>query len=126
MHLLKNIQDEKKVPYYPTEADTEMWFHIINRYIFDNQLSPFQNIVIKRMSHWWACVLHDDPVKNDTIELRMHMKFPNKLHFIDALAHEMVHKWQLEINQDSGYHNKYFFSWRQKFDENGLNLSRSL
>lgn len=126
MHLIKNILDEKKVTYYPSELDTEMWFHIINRYIFDNQLTPFQNIVIKRMCYWWACVLHEDPIKNVTVDLHIHMKFPDKMHFINVLAHEMVHKWQLEINLDTGYHNKHFFSWRQKFNENGLNLHRSL
>ncbi len=126
MNPLKNIQDEKKVPYYPTETDTEIWFGIINHYIFDNQLTPFGKIVIKRIRGRWADVLHDDPVKIDRIELHMHMKFTDKLLFVNALAHEMVHKWQLEINQDSGWHNKHFFSWRQKFNENGLNLSRSL
>jgi len=61
--------------------------------------------------------------KNMPISVRMHIKFPNKLHFVNVLAHEMVHKWQLEINHDTGWHNKHFFSWRPKFTENGLDLN---
>ena len=122
MHLIKSIQ-ETKASYYPTKEGTIMWFHIINRYVFDTQLTPFENIVIKRMNNWWACVRHDDEIKLP-LDLDLHMKFPNKLHFVNVLAHEMVHKWQLEINRDTGWHNKHFYSWRPKFLENGLILTR--
>ena len=124
MHLIKSLQDEKKIPYYPTEADTLIWFHVINRYVFDNQLIPFENIVIKRICYWWACVYYDDGIKHAPLVLHIHMKFPNKMHFVNVLGHEMVHKWQLDINLDTGAHNKHFFSWRPKFAEHGLDLNR--
>lgn len=124
MHLIKSIHENNQKPYYPIEADTLMWFHIVNNYVFSNQLAPFHNIVIKKYPYNWGCVSYDEDEKNPPLELRMHMKFPNKLHFVNVLAHEMVHKWQLEINLDTGNHNKHFFSWRPKFLENGLELNR--
>lgn len=122
MHLIKSILKDKK-PFYPTEADVTSWFNTINSYIFDEQLTPFENIVIKRTHKIWACVMYCDE-KKTPISIRMNMKFPNKMHFVNVLAHEMVHKWQLEIKHDTGCHNKHFFSWRPKFNENGLDLNR--
>lgn len=124
MNLITSLLELKKTPYYPTEADTLMWFHIINNCVFDRQLIPFENIVIKRICYFWALVTYDDEIKNSPLDLHMHMKFPYKWAFVNVLAHEMVHKWQLEIIHDTANHNKHFFSWRPKFKESGLDLNR--
>ena len=122
MQLVESIVNETQ-PYYPTKPKVIHWFNKINCEIFDLQLTPFENITINRMHKCWAWVMpHFE--KNTTFSLRMHMKFHNKLHFVNVLAHEMVHKWQMEINLDSGNHNKHFFSWRPIFTENGLDLNR--
>lgn len=122
MHLVRNILKEKQ-PYYPTKANVTRWFNKINCSIFDKQLIPFENIVIKRTHKMWACVTYYEE-KNSPVSIRMNMKFSNKLHFVNVLAHEMVHKWQHEIIHDTGNHNKHFFSWRPIFIENGLDLNR--
>lgn len=123
MRVIESIHKEKDT-FYPTELQVTMWFRIINKTIFNNELKPFDEIVIKDMGDWWGCVYHDDEIKDSWLHLHMHTEFANKLHFVNVLAHEMVHKWQLDINHDTGAHNKHFFSWRPKFKENGLDLNR--
>ena len=78
------------------------------------------------MNRVWAAVVYDDEIKNCSLELHFNIKMPDKRFFIEVLAHEMVHKWQLEINLDTGSHNKHFYSWKQTFKENGLILTRTV
>ena len=43
--------------------------------------------------------------------------------FIETLAHEMVHQWQVEILKDpTANHNKNFFAWREKFSKYKMEL----
>lgn len=127
MELKKKLKEYNlKKPYYPTEEVIRYWFAVINRQVFDNALMPFSKIVVKRIPLAWGYVYYDDEIKSPPLELHMSMKLPNKPFFINILAHEMVHKWQLDINGDTGNHNKHFYSWKQAFNENGLILTRSL
>jgi hypothetical protein len=50
-------------------------------------------------------------------------KYKNKLEFLNTLAHEMVHLWQQTVMQDTGNHNKLFWSFRSKFKKLNLRLS---
>ena len=126
MQLKEHLEKlDTKIPYYPTDDVARYWFKVINRQVFDNALMPFSAIYVRRMLKVWAHVSYDEEIKSPPMELHMHMKFPNKTFFINVLAHEMVHKWQLEINLDTGNHNKHFYSWKQTFNENGLNLART-
>jgi len=126
MLLKEHLPKQDKIPYYPTTEDTLYWFRNINRCVFDNRLIPFSAIIIKRLRNIWAQVYYDDEIKSPPIELHLNIKFPNKFHFVTVLGHEMVHKWQLEINLDTGSHNKHFYSWKQTFKENGLILTRTV
>jgi hypothetical protein len=102
----------------------ELWFGILNADIFDHKLTPFKNVFIKDMEDWWGCVCYYPDEKNPDIDIYLHTEFNNKWHFINILGHEMVHKWQIEINHDTGNHNKHFYSWRPKFIEMGLDLNQ--
>jgi hypothetical protein len=124
MRLVDSVHNNKT--FYTTDAQIAMWFRRLNRHVFDNILMPFNGIVIKDMRNWWACVTYDDEIKSPPMHLHMNKSFDNKLQFINVLGHEMVHKWQLEINMDTGNHNKHFFSWRPKFQAHGLILTRSV
>ena len=115
---------EDTTKFKTTMHDTVEWFDKINHSIFQQQLTPFSKITIKRMGDWWACVRYYPEEKTSDIDLELHKKFSNKWHFINILAHEMVHKWQLEINHDTAAHNKYFYSWRPTFTKHGLDLNR--
>lgn len=126
MDIIKKLQ-HKKEPYTPTEVYTRLWFNILNKRLFNKQLTQFSNIIITDLGDWWACVAYDDTFICPDIDIHLNNQFKNSWHFINVLGHEMVHKWQLEINHvnnDLVNHNKYFFSWRPKFKENGLDLNR--
>lgn len=124
MHLIKRLHEKKEKKFIPNKRQVKKWFDIINMYIFDYQLTPFDKIKIKKMGNWWACVVYDENDHSAPIHLYLNKSYTSRLHFVTILAHEMVHKWQLQINGDTGNHNKHFFSWRPKFKENGLKLSR--
>ena len=125
MNLKKQLQEKDGIQYTPTREDVDHWFKLINRCVFLGELTPFSKIVIKRMHGVWGAVVYDDEIKNCQLELHLGTKFNDKHHFINILAHEMVHKWQLEINIDTGNHNKHFYSWRETFKEHGLTLTRA-
>ena len=49
--------------------------------------------------------------------------YKNKIEFLNTLAHEMLHLWQMTIQHDNGKHNKLFFSFKSKFKKLNLSLS---
>ena len=124
MRLKEQIaQLDTKQKFYPTTEDIDYWFKQINRTIFLGELVPFPIIKIRRMHNIWGCVLYDDEIRQSTLELHMCPNYPSEKFFVNVLAHEMVHKWQMDINIDTGNHNKHFFSWRETYAEHGLILT---
>lgn len=127
MRLKEEIEQlDTKEKYHPTKEDIDYWFKLINRTIYLGELTPFPIIKIRRMQCMWGCVFYDDKIRKSNLELHMMNRYPSKRFFVEVLAHEMVHKWQMDINIDSGNHNKHFYSWREKYAEHGLNLSGKL
>jgi len=125
MHLIKSLH-KRKEKYIPTKKQAKKWFDILNMNIFDNQLTPFDKIQIKDMGIWWACVTCDNEAPYAPMHLLLNNDFQSELQFVTIIGHEMIHKWQIQINGDTGSHNKHFFSWRTKFNENGLELNRTV
>ena len=57
--------------------------------------------------------------------IELHCKFPTWKDFVETLAHEMVHLYQMTWLKDPySNHNANFFAWKNKFKLAGLNLSR--
>ena len=57
--------------------------------------------------------------------IELHCKFPKWNDFIETLAHEMVHLYQMTWLKDPySNHNANFFAWKNKFKNAGLNLTR--
>ena len=54
--------------------------------------------------------------------LQMLPFYRNKKEFVETLAHEMIHLWQMNIKGDTGNHNKLFYSFRPKLNKLGLDL----
>ena len=46
----------------------------------------------------------------------------NKKEFVETLAHEMIHLYQMNYKGDTGNHNKLFYSFRPKLNNIGLDL----
>ena len=58
--------------------------------------------------------------------IELHSNYPTWKDFIETLAHEMVHLYQMTILEDPySNHNANFFAFRNKFRLAGLDLSRT-
>ena len=132
----KNIKGFK-----PTVALANNWFHILNRGMFNSKLSMCP-IYVKKLHHdWGRCIADWDnrqcrkgtfdqrviPYEKADVffRLELHCKFPTWKDFIETLAHEMVHLYQMTVMKDPySNHNANFYSFRKTFKQTGLKLYR--
>lgn len=127
--------------YKPTLPVAQSWFRTLNRGLFGGRLIE-PNMCVKRLVGDWGRVVanwdnrktragtYDQRVipyeKTDIdYKLELHCKFPKWKDFIETLAHEMVHLYQMQVMEDPySNHNKNFYSFRSKFKQHGLALFR--
>jgi hypothetical protein len=103
---------------------------MINKAIFKNQLSPFNDIKIKKIykdeskKYCYGQVVAWEWKRKGTrvYHLEMQPSYRNKKDFVDTLGHEMVHLYQMANVGDTGNHNKLFYSFRPKLNAIGLDL----
>ena len=128
------------VGFKPTEQQLYHWFNVINRGRFNGRLPRVPLHIKKLHKDWGRCVANWDNRKtpkgkfNQRIipyhvpcyyYLELHSKFPNWKTFIETLAHEMVHLYQMTVLKDPySNHNKNFYSFTEKFKSVGLSLRR--
>ena len=139
---LENTQTRHKniVDFRPTEQQAYHWFRIINKGLFNSRL-PMVPLLVKRLHcDWGRCVANWDNRKTPKgkfdqrvipyhIEvdyyIEINNRFPKWKDFIETLAHEMVHLYQMAWLQDPySNHNANFFAWKEKFRRAGLRLAR--
>jgi len=117
--------------YKTTYKDIKKYFTIINKSVFNDLLSPFNEILIKKIyrdkkscTHTWGQVVCWEWKRKGTKQywLEMLPEYNSKRDFVDTLGHEMVHLYQMANVGDSGNHNKLFYSFRPKLNEIGLDL----
>ena len=132
---------ESVVGYKPTLMVAAHWYRRLNYLLFNNKLRGCE-IQIKKLHHdWGRCVADWDNRKcrKGTFDQRvipydkadvfyrieLHCKFPRWKDFIETLAHEMVHLYQMTILKDPySNHNANFYSFVYKFNAVGLRLYR--
>ena len=116
--------------YRTTYKDIKKYFNMINKVVFKNVLSPFNDIKIKKIykdeskKYCYGQVIAFDYKRKGTraYHLEMLPEYHNKKEFVDTLGHEMVHLYQMANVGDTGNHNKLFYSFRPKLNEIGLDL----
>jgi phosphorylcholine metabolism protein LicD len=126
--LKRELASRKK--YKTTYKDIKHYFDIINKSVFDNVLSPFNDILIKKIYRdkskkycYGQVVVWEWKRKGTRVfHLEMLPEYRNKKDFVDTLGHEMVHLYQMANVGDSGNHNKLFYSFRPKLNAIGLDL----
>jgi hypothetical protein len=115
-----------KEKYSTTYKDIKKFFKILNEGLFDNKLSPFNDIEIKELKYQRCMgqVIQLDSKRKGTRvhKLEMDTKYDTKKDFLDTLAHEMVHLYQFTQLNDNGAHNKLFYSFSSKLKVVGLKL----
>ena len=124
----------------PTTAVAVYWFRRLNYLLFNGKLGRV-HIEVKKLHHdWGRCVANWDNRKTPkgTFDQRripyhipvdyyiqLHSKFETWKDFIETLAHEMVHLYQMQIAKDPySNHNNNFYKFRDKFKQYGLALFR--
>ena len=126
--LKRELASNRK--YKTTYKDIKKYFNVINKALFKNILQPFNDIQIKK--------IYKDETKKfcygqvttwvwerkgtQQFWLEMLPTYRNKKEFVETLAHEMIHLWQMNIKGDTGNHNKIFYSFRPKLNRLGLDL----
>ena len=122
--LKRELASRKK--YKTTYKDIKKYFKIINKAVFDNVLSPFNEILIKELARqkcMGQVVVWEWKRKGTRVfHLEMLPEYYDKREFVDTLGHEMVHLYQMANVGDTGNHNKLFYSFRSKLNAIGLDL----
>jgi len=110
--------------YNVDRKELDFWFDHINNEIFGGVV-PYPHIVdIRRQRDTWGYVKQVEVNNIKVVGLFMQPTYPTMGAFLQILAHEMIHVWQLMVIGDTGNHNKHFYSWRKKFKEHNLTLKR--
>tara|TARA_B100000683_G_C12347900_1_gene497583 strand:- start:394 stop:873 length:480 start_codon:yes stop_codon:yes gene_type:complete len=134
------VRHKNIVGFKPTPTQAYNWFRFLNKTLFNSRL-PMVEIQIRNLhKDWGRCVANWDNRKTPKgkfdqrvipyhidVEyyIELHQKFPKWKDFIETLAHEMVHLYQMTWMKDPySNHNANFFAWREKFKSIGLGLTR--
>ena len=129
---------QRRLQFRPAAADIKYAYTIINRHVFDNQLTPCVIYSGSLRRTWAYCTWLDSEQHRGTWStIHVMDKWYCPQWFIQILAHEMVHQWQYDIYRweyldqfrrnmpmNSDGHGPSFFSWRDRFDHYGLHLQR--
>jgi|TARA_R110001592_G_scaffold156232_6_gene386556 hypothetical protein len=126
----------------PTNSLMVTWFKNLNKGLFGNKLPTVPLYLVRMTDDWGRCWANWDNRKcrkgtydqsvipyektDVTFAIELHSKYPTFRDFIETLAHEMVHLYQMTILKDPySNHNANFYAFRNKFKSAGLNLSRT-
>jgi len=133
----KNVSNFK-----PTHSIMVTWFKHLNKGLFGNKLPAVPLYLVRMNDDWGRCWANWDNRKcrkgtydqsvipydktEVTFAIELHSKYPTFRDFVETLAHEMVHLYQMTVLKDPySNHNANFFAFRNKFKSAGLNLSRT-
>ena len=139
LRVKKALDRRKNVKHFtPTVEQCQSWFRILNRCMFGRNLIAPEFRVRRMIYDWGLCIADWDnrkcragtfnqrlipyhvPIK---YKIELHNKFPTWKDFIETLAHEMVHLYQMQVWKDPySNHNSHFYSWRNYFKLHGLKL----
>jgi hypothetical protein len=125
----------------PTVAQAQSWFNILNKGIFNSRLT-MPEMELRRLKDCWGqcfCIWDARKVKSVneralpvdqiphpavTFKIELRTKYETWKDFIETLAHEMVHLYQMTVDRDIySNHNANFYRWRNRFKSLGLRLS---
>jgi hypothetical protein len=139
LRVKKALARRKNVKHFtPTVEQCQSWFRILNRGMFGSNLTQPTLIVRRMIKDWGLCIADWDNRKcragtfNQRVipyhvpinyRIELHNKFPMWKDFIETLAHEMVHLYQMQVWKDPySNHNANFYSWKNYFRQHNLRL----
>jgi hypothetical protein len=113
-------------PFKPTQLQIIRAYGMINQCIFGNALirpvlkTRYMNDAYG-MCYAILCDGKEPKIKPYCQRIVLTPRFESKKHFIEVLAHEMVHQYQAEM-QNRMDHGRTFWAWREKFARFGIRL----
>ena len=144
-HLKKQLQNnlvkkQNVTEYKPTLATAAFWYRKLNGLLFNSRLGGVHIEIKKIHNDWGRCIADWDNRKTPrgrfdqrvipyhipvTYKIQLITKYPRWKDFIETLAHEMVHLYQMTVMKDPfSNHNHNFYAFRNKFRAVGLRLYR--
>lgn len=105
--------------YNPSKKIIVTWFNILNYVIFEDKLTIFDNIYIRRLRGQHAYVQYENA--DASIDLHCNKYFKSKKEFVTTIAHEMVHVHQIRT-YGRAPHSRTFYEWREKFEKYNISL----
>ena len=119
--LEKDNPNKKFITNY---KDIKKYFKYFNKILFKDKLNNFNDIKIRKINCSGQCVENISYYKGTSFfVLELKPIYKNKIEFLNTLAHEMLHLWQMTVRHDNGTHNRLFFSFKSKFKKLNLSLS---
>jgi len=126
----------------PTHSIAVTWFKHLNKGLFGNRLPSVPLYLVRMTNDWGRCWANWDNRKcrkgtydqsvipydktDVTFAIEIHTKYPTFRDFVETLAHEMVHLYQMTVIKDPySNHNANFYAFKNKFKSAGLTLSRT-
>ena len=139
LRVKRALARRKNVKHFtPTVEQCQSWFRTLNRGMFGGNLTEPTLIVRRMLNDWGLCIADWDNRKcrkgtfNQKVipyhvpidyRIELHNKFPRWKDFIETLAHEMIHLYQMQVWKDPySNHNSNFYSWRKYLKSHGLRL----
>jgi hypothetical protein len=123
---------QKRKPFRPGLENVKYAYNIINKYVFDNQLTRPEIQLGTLRKSWGWCIGGTEPEPSGSYcVIRLYDKWFCPQWFMNTLAHEMVHQWQWDVEgperEEIGHealmsHGPSFFIWKERFEEYDLRL----
>lgn len=135
--LRKALELSEPIGFCPKKEDVQAWYRLFNRHIFDDILSDCPEIYILNLNKkkrdknftWANTTLVMGANGQWKYWLELNNRFPSMKYFLDILAHEMIHLYQIQYEAPEKHngrwpkqygHGKSFEKWRPKFEKLGL------
>lgn len=136
------VSEQKRLPYRPEPCEVDSLYRVINRNIFDNQLTQPPMYIGQLKRAWGRCLWLPTRQRRSSwgkpgtwCMIELNDKYISPQWFCATLAHEMVHQWQWDIYRwqhrktfgremflDSGAHGPSFHVWRDALADWGIPL----
>lgn len=120
---LPSISFQKRKGYRPTLREVKEIYKLLNKYVFNNQLTMPPIEIGVRRTCWGYCEGLPFPTKRGT---KCRIKLVDKWFCIQwlvtTLAHEMVHQYEWDILEKNMTHRQSFFMWREQLDKFNIDL----
>ena len=124
---IKSLHDallEPEKRYRPSLDESVEWYKYFNKSIFDSTLpkNPVYDFIFEvvplKNAFGSTAFYHDE---NRMLELQLHEVFPRKRVFLEVLAHEMVHLYQIVMDGKHD-HGASFWAWKPILAKHHLGL----